>query len=124
MDSLPKDFADKPEELKFTPNTAREMRFGPDGKARPRARRLATDEVPRPVNLKKVRHRTDRIFGVVFGVVAALMVAGALAQFAVPFLVDWATATPEVEAAQPGTPDEAPAKEIQGGIKVRKGLQK
>lgn len=113
------------EDLKFTPNTAMEMRFGPNGQARPRAASLPPQELEerKPVNLRRVRNRTEIFFGVIFSIVAALMVAGALY-----LLVPSPTAgsAPAAPTAEEGATEAAAAqpeedREVQG-VKVRKGL--
>ena len=110
-----------PEDLKMTPNTAMEMRFGPGGKRRPKASGMVEDD-KKPVNLRKFRNRTEIIFGVIFSVIAAIMVAGALTLvIPSPFAADETPASAEAATPEADAPEED-GRELQGGVKVRKGI--
>lgn len=120
MDHSDGNYKPSPDELKLTPNSAMEIRRSRDDR-RPHAAAAAAEVERKPVNLKKVRNRTDNLFGAVFGVIGFLMVVGALG---VLYFIQTYDDPSDPTAEAPG---DAPAeageeKELQGGVKVRKGF--
>lgn len=129
----PRDFQ-SPDELKWTPNTAMEMRFGPDGSRRPRHKVTpdlaeAREQVTRKPSVKR-RKPSEIFFTVAFGAIGLFMVAGA-ATFLLPkspiaMYYDFADSRAAAEAPPADAADaaEEPEGELQGGVKVRKGFNK
>lgn len=126
MDHGDGNYKPSPDELKLTPNSAMEIRLRSHGDRRPLPAAGATtpDMADRkPVNLKKFRNRTENLFSMVFGAIAVLMVVGALG---VLWFVRTSGAprdvTAEVGDAAPPAEEAGEEKELQGGVKVRKGF--
>lgn len=110
---------------KATPSGVGDMRFG--GGRRPSMAPMAMAEDKKPANMRRIRNRTELIFGGIFALVAAAMVLGAMS-IALPSLGLYDRSSPDEQAAATDPTEapaaEQPAEELQGGVKVRKGLKK
>ena len=112
--------------MKATPSGVSDMRFGGGRRPQSMAPEALMEEVRKPVDLRWARYKTEIIFGGIFAMVGVAMVLGAVT-VAIPGFYN-AKEVPVAQAPAADEADEAPAEEpsgeLQGGVKVRKGIKK